>query len=547
MDSTQAVTTSFRKYVLWIIMRDHSQIKHNLLTEGIFEVNVGSEAKPLNLPEILSALSRRAPAITSFNKLMPHQKQAWYSFLVQLAAISCFRAGLKDPPIKADKWKEILKILTPDWPREEPWHLIVNDLSRPAFFQPPVPEGTLTDFREITEPDSDGAADLLVLTKNHDVKKGRIHHASCELWAYSLITVQTMGGYPGRGHTQISRMNSGYGNRPMVTIVPGIDWNNRFLNDLEMLLNNRDRVISNHEFLKGDRELLWLYEWDGNTGLELGELAPYYIEVCRRMRLIKKNGKIIMNIKNAGNCRISGAKQLKGNVGDPWIPIEKKGEKALTIGKSGFRYDKLCEILFSGNYKTNICAAFNDDENYLYCSALTRGKGKTTGLHERTVRIPDPVKNMLLNRRELAARISENWIEDAGSARIQCLKPALLSLIQGASRELKWQDTRVEKWLHKFTLGVDRIFFNALWEVLIEADSSGKTDTEINDKARSKWRNHLKDIAVDIFQEAKKALPIPSAQKYRTIAISEDRLNRYLSSFLKDTYENNRAQDRKAV
>jgi len=528
-------------------MTNHSGMEHNLLTDKIFDVNVRCEDESLNLPEILSALSRESPTIISFNKLMPHQKQAWHSFLVQLAAIACFRAGLKDPPLKANKWNEILKNLTPDWPQEEPWHLIVNDLSKPAFFQPPVPEGTLTDFREITEPDSDGVADLLVLSRNHDVKKGRIHHASCELWAYSMITVQTMGGYPGRGHTQISRMNSGYGNRPLVSMVPGIEWNNRFLNDIEALLNNRDRVISNHEFLKGGKELLWLYEWDGKTGLRLDDLAPYYIEVCRRGRFTKKNGKIIMNIKGTKNCRISGAKQLKGNVGDPWIPIEKNGKKALTIGKSGFRYDILSEILFSGNYKTNICAAFNDDENYLFCSALSRGKGKTTGIHERTIQIPEPVKNMLINKSELAAQMSQDWIEDAISARIRHLKPALLSLVQGAPRELDWQDTRAGKWMSEFDCRVDRIFFKALWKVMAEANSSRETDSEITENAGRKWRDQLIEIAIDIFLEAKEALTIPSAYKYRTIAKSTHRLERSLTSFLKDGCDANRASDRKAI
>ncbi len=528
-------------------MKYHSGMKHNLLTDKIFDVNVGCEDESLNLPEILSALSRESPTIISFNKLMPHQKQAWYSFLVQLAAIACFRAGLKEPPLKEKKWKEILRNLTSDWPRDEPWHLIVNDLSKPAFFQPPVPEGTLREFKKIAEPDIDGTVDLLVLTKNHDIKKGRIRHTSCELWAYSLITVQTMGGYPGRGYTQISRINSGYGNRPLVSMVPGIEWNMKFSRDLRVLVNNRNKVISNHQFLKGDKELLWLYEWDGKAPLRLDDLAPYYIEVCRRARFTKKNGKIIMNIKSTNNCRISGAKQHRGNVGDPWIPIEKKGKKALTIGKSGFRYDKLCEILFSGNYKTNICSAFNSKENYLYCSALSRGKGKTTGIHERTIQIPEPVKNMLVNKSGLAAQMSQDWIEDAISARIRHLKPALLSLIQGAPGELEWQDTRAGKWLSEFDRRVDLIFFQALWKVLAEANSSGKADSEITEKAVWKWRNQLIDIAIEIFLEAKEALPIPSAQKYRTIAKSTNRLERSLTSFLKDAYDANRVSDRKAI
>ena len=153
-------------------MTDHSKIKHNLLTEGVFDVKVGSESKSLNFPGILSALSHQSPIITSFNKLMPHQKQAWYSFLVQLAAIACFRAGLKAPPLREKEWYKILKNLTADWPLDEPWNLVVNDLSKPAFFQPPVPEGTLSDFREITELADEGKVDLLGLFQHAGARSG---------------------------------------------------------------------------------------------------------------------------------------------------------------------------------------------------------------------------------------------------------------------------------------------------------------------------------------------------------------------------------------
>ena len=48
------------------------------------------------------------------------------------------RAGLAEPPRDAEEWLRIIRALTADYPDGEPWHLVVEDITKPAFMQPPA-------------------------------------------------------------------------------------------------------------------------------------------------------------------------------------------------------------------------------------------------------------------------------------------------------------------------------------------------------------------------------------------------------------------------
>ena len=86
-------------------------------------------------------------------------------FLTQLAAIALHRAGRSDPRLPEEEWRRLLLALTEG--QHEPWSLVVDDLSMPAFFQPPVPENSLADWTAHDSPDD---IDVLVTSKKHDVK-----------------------------------------------------------------------------------------------------------------------------------------------------------------------------------------------------------------------------------------------------------------------------------------------------------------------------------------------------------------------------------------
>ena len=127
----------------------------------------GGATAHASLPEIYAALMR--DEIDAFPALRPHQRHAWHAFLVQLGVMAVHRAGLSDPPEEAEEWPRLLRGLTSDFPDDEPWHLVVDDIAKPAFMQPPASsEDKRKEYKNRVEtPDE---LDMLVTGKNHDLK-----------------------------------------------------------------------------------------------------------------------------------------------------------------------------------------------------------------------------------------------------------------------------------------------------------------------------------------------------------------------------------------
>ena len=178
----------------------------------------GGATAHASLPEIYAALMR--DEIDAFPALRPHQRHAWHAFLVQLGVMAVHRAGLSDPPEEAEEWPRLLRGLTSDFPDDEPWHLVVDDIAKPAFLQPPASsEDKRKDYKNRVEtPDE---LDMLVTGKNHDLKINVAVNADPDDWLFALLTLQTMEGLHGCGATTASaRMNGGASSRPAFSITP---------------------------------------------------------------------------------------------------------------------------------------------------------------------------------------------------------------------------------------------------------------------------------------------------------------------------------------
>ena len=110
-------------------------------------------------------------------------------------------------------------------PDDLPWHLVVDDITKPAFMQAPArSQAGAKDYQNrVTTPDE---LDMLVTSKNHDLKSAVAQRASVDDWIFALITLQTMEGFGGAGNYGISRMNGGLGNRPAFSPGP-VPWGSR--------------------------------------------------------------------------------------------------------------------------------------------------------------------------------------------------------------------------------------------------------------------------------------------------------------------------------
>ncbi|MBN2358788.1 MAG: type I-E CRISPR-associated protein Cse1/CasA [Deltaproteobacteria bacterium] len=493
--------------------------KLNLLTEPIITVRKQDRKRAgVMLPGVLELLGE--DAVSDFPALRPHQQHAWHAFLVQLAAIALHRAGKTEPKQDAASWAAMLRALTDG--TDEPWCLVVDDLSKPAFMQPPVPEKTLTSEKgkkwDLVHCADE--LDILVTSKNHDIKAARSSRSTSEQWLFALLTLQTMQGYSGRYNHGIARMNSGYGNRPCVALAPSHSWGQRFKRDVKVLARGRGSIIEIHQYAEhGGSALLWLEPWDGATSISPKRCDPWFIEICRRVRLAGNADTIVARTTSTKSPRLSDESDAHGQTGDPWTPIEKTGVKApktLTVPAAGFGYNRVQELLFSGNIEHSLTQIPQPDDPsamLFVASAMTRGPGKTEGLHQRFVAVPGRVRLMLGNTDERArlAKLAETRVTAVDKVRRKVLHIALCALLQGAREKLDFRDKEDDRWLSALDAAVDEIFFERLWRDL---------DLDPGD-AQTSWERELLELARAQLDDAIESAPIPSARRYRAIAAAE--------------------------
>ncbi len=492
----------------------------SLLSEKAFTaVGASGEAYRLSLPEAFAALA--ADRVAAFPALRPHQAPAFHAFLVQVAAMGCEALDLDHAPgDDPAAWADVLRALTREWPEDEPWRLVTAP-DKPAFMQPPVPGGGLDDFDKdlILTPD---ALDMLVTSKNHDLKAERIVNPQVDDWVFALISLQTQEGQMGKGNYGVARMNGGYSSRSYVRLTPEGGSGAGVMRDVAALLKTGPGAWSPPPiFAHADaKTLLWTLPWDGKEQLSLNSLHPLFVECCRRVRLVEAGDRIAARKAGSEMSRIS-AKELRGVLGDPWAPIdETEGAKALSITAEGFSYRKVVELLFRGgsrSYRLPYLASPQHAEKArpmrMELAALTRGMGKTEGFHRRCIEMPTQAMNALGS--DSAARRAWEQIGAAGDVWSKALRPAILALLQSGPESVNWADKPTGKladaWQGNFEARVDQVFFHALWASL-ELDQ---------DAAARAWAVELSGIARTVFSEVRKAAPQRSERRFLSEARSE--------------------------
>ena len=359
---------------------------HNLLADSLLRARLSDGAvEVLSLPEVYEVLA--ADRVSAFPALRPHQRHAWHAFLAQLGAIALHRTGQDTPPGSAKEWCSLLRALTPEFGGDEPWRLIVEDPARPAFMQAPAPKGLGDHRRRVVTPDD---LDILVTAKNHDLKQTVALEATPEDWIFALIDLQTMAGFFGAGNYGIARMNGGYSTRPCFGLAPAEGGVGAHLfHDMNAMLMGRSELLGAYQsyFREDDgATLLWLLPWDGSGSLDLRALDPYFIEICRRVRLRRQGDSIIALTAGSKVPRIS-AKAANGDVGDFWTPVSQKDGKALSLSRASLRYDRLVKLLVEETLRhppAMKVRVAGETRWQLVARGVAGGQGKTEGYYERT-------------------------------------------------------------------------------------------------------------------------------------------------------------------
>jgi CRISPR system Cascade subunit CasA len=455
-------------------------------------------------------------------------------FLVQLAALALNRAGTTQLPKVDLEWLELLRDLTSDFPEDEPWCLVVDDWNQPAFLQPPVPSA-INLKTEISTPD---ALDLLITSRNHDLKKNVAREAEAQDWLLALISLQTGEGYSGAGNYGIARMNGGSSSRSMIGLAPLPSQQSKlnivrpglwFCRDVSVLLATRETQWNEQAFhgypRVGGLGLTWMAPWEEGQQLELKDLDIWFIEACRRVRLKNANGHISALSGNSASARIS-AKQFNGSLGDPWAPVHVTEGKSFTLAGRSFDYSTLVDVLFSGDWEMPLLARPAADEPpeetmALVAEALSRGNSKTEGFKSRILPIGGRISHALTlgTKRKELHELAKEQIGEIGKFD-RALRDALTLAATGGKQDPQKKENRAADYAHSdlarsiFDRAVDEIFFDYLWK-RYEAQEEGM---EALKSEAQRFADELNKRATAVFEASISGIPCPSLYRPRAEA-----------------------------
>ena len=496
---------------------------YNILSDQLIRMDTSYGSRmEASLPEVYAALM--ADQVEAFPALRPHQRHAWHAFLVQLGAMAMHEAELGAPPADATEWADLIRGLTPDFPNDEPWQLVVGTITKPAFMQPPASsEDRGADYKStVSSPDE---LDMLVTSKNHDLKAAVASSAEVDDWVFALITLQTMEGFSGQGNYGISRMNGGLGCRPAFSLTPSSRPGIHARRDTGALLERREKLLADLPLREGGADLLWTRAWDGTKveALPLSQLDPLYIEVCRRVRLRLEPGEALYATRATSRAARIEAKALNGRTGDPWTPINRKEGKSLTLASGGFTYKRTVEYLTSSNWELPILFAPTDSEirspgaMQLVARAMVRGQGKTEGYYERTVPIRRKLQLAMMRRAATddLARIANKRIDEVGRVQRILSHAIQVFLARGETDKISAEHrSRTRPWLNRLDEMVDARFFE---------DMQSEYEASENERERihNGWlmnddKNGVVDHAREILAAAMDSLPCPEIERYKS-------------------------------
>ena len=494
---------------------------HNLLTDPLIRVRLANgHSTAMSLPGVFEAAS--ADAIPTFPALRPHQRHAWHAFLAQLGTLAVHRAKLTELPYAAADWGSALRDLTAAFEADEPWQLVVDDPAQPAFMQCPAGNLLSQYRRRVATPDD---LDLLVTSKNHDVKQSVAKACEPDDWVFALIDLQTMAGFLGAGNYGIARMNGGFSARPCLGLAPAEGgFGAHLLHDMRRMLATRDGLLENLDYYRSEQgtALLWVEPWDGATSIGLEDLDPYFIEICRRVRLRVEGRGIVARTAGSKKSRVA-AKSARGNLGDFWTPVSKDDSKALSLSQAGFRYDRLAKLLFGRGGGAHVLPrAMTADVTgqgrwRVVARGMAGGQGKTDGYHERNDIVFGPRTVAALGRpdgRDELAAVSDAVLHEIKEV-LDALRLGIAVAASGGKplNELTKADRlHAAPYARRFDAAMDPLFFGAI-ERRFVADGE-----ESRNAARTSLVRGMVATAETLLEEAVESVPCPAIRRQRARA-----------------------------
>ena len=498
-------------------------VHFNLLEEPLIRTRLAENGQPqsFTLPGLFHALGH--DAVRDFPAVRPHQRHPWHAFLVQLAAIALHKAGRVAPYESENEWKQALLDLTPGDPDGAAWCLVTPH-DRPAFMQAPVPSGRADDWSTVLAVDE---MDMLITSKNHDLKASRMRHARIDDWIMALVSLQTQEGYGGKNNWGISRMAGGFGCRVAVGADPFGHIGVRWKRDVFALLDARASILKIYGLAeKGGHELLWVHPWDGAHSLAFSALGPFYIEICRQIRLDMHAMNIVFaKISSSKNRRIA-EHAPSGATGDAWTPLNSITGEALRVRANGFDYQLASALLFGTQYRKasfrqpialNLSESDGKSGIYAVMQAVSRGgpkgnKSVTEGYHERRIPLSPKVRQLLMQKQTDELAQASAYRIDAIAKMRGILWAAMGTLFANGVSSSDFSDSVKNKatdfgW--PFEQAEDARFFSSL---------NDEVESDDPESVRMNWLLSMANNAEKVLIEAFHAGPQSGEQRYRARA-----------------------------
>ena len=380
--------------------------------------------------------------------------------------------------------------------------------------QRPAPAG-LQAYRNRRETPDD--LDRLITPRNHDLKRSVAVNSAPDDWVFTLIDVQTMAGFLGGGHYGIARMNGWYSAPAVPRARPG--WRRpRRTPQLTTCVGcwrpAATCSVANPFEPDHGLALLWLHPWDGEQALDLQSLDPYFIEICRRIRLQATGTGLVARTALSSKPRID-AKALRGDVGDFWTPVrvEDGGSRAFSLSAAGFRFDRLAALLldFRQPPAMNVDPGGSPDWR-LVARGVAGGQGKTHGYHERTdiVLAAETVEALRgSGRRDDLAELAEAQGREVSEVVMALRYGVAVACNAGGAPDMRRAAERTRAYERRLIAMADARFFPALQARFLTRDRRSAVSLRLS------FAQRLVRGAERLLDEAAASVPCPAIYRLR--------------------------------
>lgn len=426
------------------------------------------------------------------------------------------------------QWAELLTGLALQQHAPYFWDLVCDDASQAAFMQPALAISKLA--KNVAKFPS--GLDALVASKNHDVKENDIANARPWHWLCALVTGQTTGGYAGKTLYGVMRMNTGSGTRFFAAGYNDDTEQGRWTQDVTRLLRYWVSLYENNSFgyHQHGLRLVAAWPWDGCAPLEVADLHPGAIEICRPMRLYLAQGDLQALYGGTSEARIR-AKLLRGSVADPWTALarDKDGLKALSPSPdTGFTWSNFLNLLF--NPDLGLVSPFmldvdtSKDVTYRL-RALSRSRTETSGYQNFAFTFPGRVakrlfgpavslteREVLLQRHQAAAEV--------GSALQRRMAWSYCKAHSALDADTKTIQAVGKAKHHEAVLGHMRNAYTQRWQqALLPWLCASVTDSCSDEEALGQWFAIARDEAETLLRA--QLMPRPGAVRTTSLGLAK--------------------------